>query len=333
MELKQRINWIDYTKGLGILCIMMAHVFQYFKPMGHINAYLCSFHVPVFFVIAGCMDGLFREKRMDVRRRSFQLLIPYICFSCINSIVKFAVLALQGTITSEVLRKEAIEFLFTGNGTVWFLPTIWLLNILTNQIKRMKISVWAILGISITLLAVVYYWNFSVPIISVLVLRMMGALGYWGIGYAYVVIFDIKKYMVGKTLCMLLAGTILFILSEMKIDFFSGVFYNGLVAIPVSVCLSLGYISAMILSDGNEKLGKLLTGLLYLGRNSITIMLVHPLLLQCIMYPLGRMMGKLMGITGVAMAMLVYIVLVLLELPFIRFFNRKCSFMIGKRGI
>ena len=69
----ERYKSFDYSKGIGILFIMFAHCIQYFTPMHEVNEWVCSFHVPVFFVISGCLCYKHSEKQLvfkDVVKRN-----------------------------------------------------------------------------------------------------------------------------------------------------------------------------------------------------------------------------------------------------------------------
>ena len=52
---KQRIGWIDVTKGIAILLVILGHSLVGLK----INDYIFAFHMPVFFITSGI---LFRPK-------------------------------------------------------------------------------------------------------------------------------------------------------------------------------------------------------------------------------------------------------------------------------
>ncbi len=140
MTTKARYEYLDYAKCIGILLIMFAHVTQYFSPMQSLNGYASSFRVPIFFVVAGCLAWYRRDKEIKlsvyIKKRAVSLLIPYVIFSVINSALKLGVLLIKGGITSSVLIEEAEDFFITGNGTVWFLVTLFAIEIIYAVISR-----------------------------------------------------------------------------------------------------------------------------------------------------------------------------------------------------
>lgn len=130
----KRLNYLDYTRALGILLIVMQHAFQYFWVFDGIVSYIKTFHVTIFFVISGYIAGVrFKENfslKEIVINRLRSLLIPYIVFSCINTFLKFTVLKIQGYLTEEIVRQEMTDFFTIGNGAVWFLTTLFLIEVL-----------------------------------------------------------------------------------------------------------------------------------------------------------------------------------------------------------
>ena len=50
MENIKRIDYLDYTKGFGILLVILGHIYDASNP---IKIWLYSFHMPLFFIISG----------------------------------------------------------------------------------------------------------------------------------------------------------------------------------------------------------------------------------------------------------------------------------------
>lgn len=113
---------------------MFAHVSQYFKPMAIANSFVVSFHVPIFFIASGLLmgyrDGVKIDKKQFFIKRAKSLLIPYVIFSLFNSALKFTVLFLKHSLTADAVKNELIQLCITGNGTVWFLVTLFLTEII-----------------------------------------------------------------------------------------------------------------------------------------------------------------------------------------------------------
>lgn len=331
--MKKRIDWIDETKGWGILCIMMAHVFQYFQATLSLNAYICSFHVPIFFVVAGCMDYIFKDKKFDCKQRSYALLVPYVTFSVINFVLKVAVFGIIHKLSVDMIKNELIELFITGNGTVWFLLTLWLLNLLTQYgIKRIP-SRWMILLVGIMALAIVYSVHLPWNPIWVLFLRLIAALGYWALGYVFCSIVN-SVSLIGFWGCLLIvSGWGVVLMNVTRVDFFSGIFSNGIASIAASLLSSFGYILLICWISKKQLFQLLQRFLVFFGKNSLIVMLIHPLWLQCFMYPLREWFGELTGRKSFLIAVLIYIVIVLLEVPSIWIMNKYFGVLIGKKKL
>lgn len=134
-----RLDYLDYARALGIMLIVMQHAFQYFYVYNETVSYIKAFHVTIFFVISGYLTGVRdgKDYRMGelMIARAKGLLIPYVVFSLINTFLKFTVLGIQGGLTAEIIKQEMLELFVTGNGTVWFLTTLFGVEVLFFQGK------------------------------------------------------------------------------------------------------------------------------------------------------------------------------------------------------
>lgn len=97
MKEQQRINYIDYVKAFSISLIIISHCIGWWSVNDVVNKAILSIHVPIFFVSIGLLKGnLQREDQLGpfIKKRSCQLLIPYLWFSLYNSAVKLSMMAL-----------------------------------------------------------------------------------------------------------------------------------------------------------------------------------------------------------------------------------------------
>lgn len=325
----KRIEWLDDTKGVGILLIMMAHVFQYFGALRGINDYICSFHVPVFFIAAGYLAAFRKPEKMSAKRVK-GLIVPYVIFSLINSAMKLSILFLKKSLTAEILKTEMIELLITGNGTVWFLLSLLLVELCHLGLLMAKVRDYGWLIVGLGLLVVVSLAdNGGIPILVVL-FRVIAGLGYYCIGYGMCSLHWEQKIKEWGVIVLIVAGVLTQIFFGCEIDFFNGNFGNLVTMLICSICSSFGYMFLL------EKMRKINFGNIvkkifsYFGKNSLIVMLVHPLLLQVVMYPLGSRIGQLQGGISVLAGILVYIGLVVLEIPFIKIITGYFPFVLGR---
>ena len=325
----KRIEWLDDTKGLGILLIMMAHVFQYFAALHGINDYICSFHVPIFFIAAGYLTGFRKPEKISAARVK-GLIVPYVIFSLINSAMKLGVLFLKKALTAEILKNEMVELFITGNGTVWFLLCLLLVELCYIGLLKMKVRDygWLIIGVGL-LVAVSLADNCGIPILVVL-FRVIAGLGYYCIGYGVCGLHWEQKMKEWTVIVLIAAGILTEIFFGCEIAFSNGNFSNPVTMLICSICSSFGYMFLL------EKLKKINFANIvkkmfsYFGKNSLIVMLVHPLLLQVVMYPLGSRIGQLQGVISAMAGIFVYVGLVVLEIPFIKIINGYFPFVLGR---
>lgn len=331
----ERVKWIDYAKGIGILLIMMAHCFQYFSPMKGINGYICSFHVPIFFIVGGCLTSYkenARNFKKFIGKRAKMLLIPYVIFSILNSLLKFAVLFLQHALTSETIVSELKELFITGNGTVWFLLTLFLIELLFYFVKKKSkiiILIITIVGLILPYLVTIVPEN----AIRTVLLRVIAGLGYYSLGYLICPFLKQLKTSNLIIFCILfwLAGITSYAFLGSGYSFFDGRYTNMTGSLLCSICNGLGILFLLIFINKKEYRNKLLNILSFFGRNSLIIMLVHPTLLLLFTFPLGGYFVKMMGLSGIAAAIILWILLIVLNVPFIYIINNWFPWMIGKR--
>ena len=321
-----RQRWIDNTKGLAILLIICAHVIQYSPVFSVLNSFICSFHVAVFFMMSGYVERMVaREWKW---KRQMTLLVPYFLFSTINALLKIGVLWIQHKLTRDIVLQEIMEFLFIGNGTVWFIQCLFLVRIckyllIDRYIKKDGTR------IMIALLCIVISYSRIVndDIILIIIVRTMAALGFYLLGFS-VKAYD--NYWLGKKrVCIvsLFVGIFLFKLFNCSILFFKGMFNQAYADIAVSACMSLGIMNVFFITSKRCKY----TFLNYMGKNSLIVMLVHPILLQVIMYPLGSRIGQLTGLTAMIVIVLIYLLLCIMQIPCICIINRFFPWAIGKQ--
>ena len=123
------------------------------------------------------------------------------------------------------------------------------------------------------------------------------------------------------------------LMNDTHIDFFGGIFLNGISSVTASFLSSFGFILLFCWISKKQLFQVLQRILLFFGENSLIVMLIHPLWLQCFMYPLRGWFGELTGRKSFLIAVLIYIVIVLLEVPSIWIMNKYFGVLIGKKKL
>ena len=78
---------LDIAKGLGILLVVLGH---YINVNSFPNAFIRSFHMPLFFIISGACFWCERKKEIVefIKKRAVQLIIPLILFCIVTLFIQ-----------------------------------------------------------------------------------------------------------------------------------------------------------------------------------------------------------------------------------------------------
>lgn len=85
MEDKKRLDYVDISKGVGMLAVVWGHIML----SGWSNLMVYAFHIPLFFFLSGMM---FKPEKYNslgafLKRRFQTLIIPYVIYSIVTWIV------------------------------------------------------------------------------------------------------------------------------------------------------------------------------------------------------------------------------------------------------
>ena len=132
----QRFEWIDIAKGFACLLVIVGHTIS---PESALYRYIFSFHMPLFFILAGYT---FKPKPLMslVTSSAKRLLLPY----TIVFLLWHGMLALKsGPITGQSILSLALTYIFASGidletpevvavGMAWFLVVLFFARILFN---------------------------------------------------------------------------------------------------------------------------------------------------------------------------------------------------------
>lgn len=332
----ERKRYLDYAKGIGIISIVLAHCIQYFKPMIPVNHFVCSYHVPIFFVVSGFLAWINREKIIEpvsiIKKRACTLLIPYAIYSLINSALKIGVLLAKNALTSEVIKKEMVALFITGNGTVWFLPTLFAVEILF-MICRDRIIKW-IIPLSVVLLIAPYalYQYLQFPI-GVVLIRIVAAGGFYMVGF--IVCNFVDKVSIKSEglafLAILFGGVVCYTTFGSNYSFFGGRFEYPLPSLLSGVLLSTAVVvGCKWFEDCKINHLMALKFFEYFGKNSLIVMLIHPTILLLFTYPFSGKFWEMDGIVSVVTSFGLFVIMTILQYPTIYVVDRWFGWTLGR---
>lgn len=135
-----RITWIDFAKGIGMILVVMGHAI----PSETFSLYLHAFHMPLFFIISGYLTKAASGKSVSqfIRGKAKALLIPYAVFGVFTYL--FWVVLYRGDIAAGI--EDGLSPLFhllwinsTGlkiSGEFWFLTALFFASLILDFLKR-----------------------------------------------------------------------------------------------------------------------------------------------------------------------------------------------------
>lgn len=136
----KRVEWADIARALTMFFVVIGHI----APIGNVHTLMYSFHVPAFFFLSGmfasCKDSFLKY----TLKRFKNIMVPYYFFgaAAIAAYILFGHLIPQ---SSMLTLKDCIYGLVYGSAKtdcmkfnlhLWFLPVLFVMNILIYPIRR-----------------------------------------------------------------------------------------------------------------------------------------------------------------------------------------------------
>ncbi|MBN8831256.1 MAG: acyltransferase family protein [Sphingomonadales bacterium] len=134
--LRERLDWIDAMKGLGIVAVVAGHVWT----RGPVRDALYAFHMPLFFVLAGYTARAVPTGTL-LRNGVRSLGLPFLCFSLLLLAADFLIEGLRGVrpifaswssgAATILLATEKLRGPFT---ILWFIPCLFFARLVWNML-------------------------------------------------------------------------------------------------------------------------------------------------------------------------------------------------------
>lgn len=342
----KRVGYIDYMKWYGILLIMLAHCIQAFSSMSLVNRYVTSFHVPIFFMASGCLcahksikQHADEDFRTFSKKKIYSLIIPYIVFSLFNTVQKLGVYALASKVTTEMIHEELIALFVTGNGTVWFLMTLFIVELIFEGVIRKFLRTGILVCITVVGLLVSFIVNTQNPA-WVFLLRIPAAISFYIMGYLLVNILESndertadQRIAKGKIegiagACLVVFGVFACFMVGGELNFFEAVFKGGILISSIPSCVGYMLLCRYISKDlSGTFFDKFIT---HFGNKSLLYMLAHPTFMMCITFPFGARLFATQGPLNGILAILVYVSVLVMTTVAVFFMDKYLKYSIGK---
>lgn len=307
--MKERLNYLDISRGIAILLIVLGHCIV--GREGILIKWIYSFHVVIFFIISGY---LLNSK--NIRQKAFKevltnriktLIIPYFVFSVI-----FIITDLLTNGISRLIWNIMYTILFVSPTALWFIPAFFIgeiLFILTLRINKFHIKFSIVLG-SFIVSYIVSLLEYN--LIMLFLSRGLISYGFIAIGYC------IKRYIdectLGKAIILLIIALVTSLINPI-IDLYSLKFGNLILYVFNGVTLSIGVIVISKKVSSNKLLQ-------FLGRNTMIILGTH--------HWMTRLFVMNFPNATVITAIIAFIIIMIIEIPIIYLINNYTPWMLGK---
>ncbi len=326
--MNKRLNWIDQARGFSIFLVVYGHNFPSNEP------YIYSFHVSLFFFIA----GMFHPKKVnyeDIRRRAKIILIPYFFWAAVLYLFWLFIGRNYGqsatTNASPLDNFLGIFYAQGGQGymdwgiPLWFLPCIFLVFLFFSAIQRIANK--ALLMSALILLAGI---GFTWPSMTGLNLPWsldvaMVACGFYGIGSLLKsILISLSKTKTALLFVGLLVINIAaFFYNPDKIDMYRSVYGNEALFFISGLSGSIAYLLFF-------KLVPVFRFLSYLGRHTIVLLATHIRMLTVIKVVAMAVFGITVFEFSEIEKLLLAIAQVVMVIPIIWLVNKYAPILDGK---
>lgn len=310
----KRLEYLDYARGLAILLVILGHIYD---SSNHIKIWFCSFHLSLFFIISGILCKYTNVEKRNLKNiiisRFKTLILPYIFFELLAILTWM----IQNDFTLRALKWNIIDsvLMYCKAGATWFLPTLFISEILficmVKYIKNIKID----LVISLLIYLIPFIIKTENHYVTV-VIRCFTAFGFLSLGYFMSNIF-IKNDLNIKIIVILLMINIILSNFNNLVDLWCLKFENPLLY-TINAVLGSAFI---IFSLKKIKYNKFLK---YIGTNTVIIMSTQQVILEVINAITKKQYYN--NETG----LLIFVIILILEIPIIEIINRYLPFMLGK---
>ncbi|MBT8912844.1 acyltransferase family protein [Lactobacillus delbrueckii subsp. bulgaricus] len=355
---KKRIVWLDTTKGIAIITVLMGHM----STGEQLRRYIYSFHMPLFFMISGILlyyTGSYKKRTIkeSILKLTQNLLYPYIMFSIIATVYAISVHVVKGRGAEVIASSITIRFwqlLFSGkvNSTIgiliqcicdtisfsgikalWFLPTLFVGEILVITIlkkcdsdKSIGVAVMAVLIFLVALLIVKQFYltnsrwskQITVAFLMYVVLIIIRDI----IAATFILIgFYLAKIDLFNKLNMMHGA--LFLVVDAIMSQFNGVdIFGGTIGNIVLFYFNalVGSLAVVVFSKELLENIKILE---YMGKNSLVIFATH----QFGVTSIANMLSTKISSNKIMVAILSDILLIMIELVIVQIFNRRFKFV------
>lgn len=316
-ESQKRIGFIDTSKGILIILVVIGHVTNFNTiPTAILKTWLYSFHIPAFFIISGILISPNKLLNLSFicffKKKFFRLLVPYIFFEITGGILQMVLFGW------DVVNMKGIIYgmltMHCNVGADWFLPTLFLAEIFVYwSVKIQKPLFHFSCGV------ICFFFAIYVPeiIYPISILRRVCMAYIFILLGIYLKHFFLHNNKIIWGLCGI--GTLIVIYLNGIVDLSMRQFNN-----PVLYLIG-GIIGTYFILCLSQKITK--KSLEKIGGNSLIIMGTH----QNVMVIINGITGD--SVYTITIQIIVLVLLIIYESLTIILYNKYVPFFVGKKSM
>ncbi len=282
MGKETRIDYIDYAKAIGIILVVIGHINEYNSPC---KAWLYAFHMPLFFILSGMFLKPSNDFRAFIDKRVRRLIVPFLIWGLIFAEFSFKNLLCVCYGSHQTL------YIAHSLSSLWFFTVLFVAYIMAELvINRCKGSailpklLWGGVGMAVGFLLPKikhgYPWGVNIAFV---------AFGFMMVGKCVFDLFlrvremnNTRLILTTCVLCLMTLGAMCNIPSSGYINMANAEYGNPFLFLLFALVGSAFVLSVSILIE-RVKMGRANKWLLYVGQNSLTIMILHkPIISLCV---------------------------------------------------
>ena len=321
MENIKRLDYLDVSKGIGILLVVLGHIYTMRPGINRSipTVWIYSFHMPLFFIVSGILVKFTENKWTEqsfwqiFKSKFKRLMIPYFLFGMVSIILRCF---LRGVSISNILWDAIYLFVLYGIEALWFLPALFIgeimLIFMLKAIKNKMATILLVLGL---FSFAIFIRDIDYNMILLILSRAFIALGFISVGYYS---FNIINNTDMNVIYLLIS----FIINIFIAQYNGYVDLNNLVLNNVFLYVLNAILGSFIVILACKKTN--IAFIKYLGQSSLIIMALH----QNIMYLFEKITG--LSLYGYITGLILFTILTIIHITIIQLINNYLPWMIGK---
>ena len=257
--MKQRIQQLDYLKGIFILLMVTFHLALVEETYPVLRAAVYTFHMSAFLIISGYLANV-EKPTLEFGKGLLRLLVPYVIFESLYILMQYFVggsLGSHNAISSLSAGDFALRVATLPTGPYWYIHTL----IICTAVYWLIFKVLKLKGLSGLALVGVILYGLSLVI--------------EGLDRSYVIYFLIGVFImrIGKTFMEVITPSWLAVLPLIILFWFPENYDCGSLAGIAITVLVISLLLALFPYCGRT----IQNTLSYIGRNSLAIVIFSPI--------------------------------------------------------